>query len=332
MPEPKSENCPAAWAAAARRAMETEAAAILCAAGRLDGNFSRAVEVILAEGNKVVVTGMGKSGHVAQKIAATLCGTGTPAVFMHPAEALHGGVGVYSPKDPTVLISKSGTTGELLRLIPVLRGFESTLIGIVGNVSSPLARGVDIVLDGSVGREADPHSLAPTASAVVALALGDALAVALMQARDFTCEDFGRYHPAGQLGRNLLVKVSEAMHSGVEVAWARCDDSLKEVVVAMTRYPLGAACVIDGEGRLAGLITDGDLRRALKAHDDIRPLRACDIMTPDPVRIGPSASLHQALRVMEDRPSQISVLPVVDENGVCAGLIRLHDIYRGAVK
>jgi len=317
------------FVACGRAAMEAEAEAIAVAARRLDSQFSRAVELILQHGGKVVVTGIGKSGRVAQKLVATLSSTGTPAVFLHPAEAVHGDLGVYAPEDPTIMISKSGATAELLRLVGVLRDFRSPLIGILGNTSSPLASELDIVLDASVRAEADPHNLAPTSSAV-ALALGDALALAIMQGRRFTPEDFAVYHPAGQLGRNLELVVGAVMHGTADTAWAKPGDSLRAVVIAMTRHPLGAACVIDEEGRLAGLITDGDLRRALEKHDDIRQLCAAQIMTATPTRIGPDARLHEALRLMEDRPSQIYVLPVVDPaTGHCLGLLRLHDIYHG---
>jgi len=315
-----------------RAAMEAEADAIATAARRLDAQFSRAVELILQHPGKIVVTGIGKSGRVAEKLVATLSSTGTQAVFLHPAEAVHGDLGVYAPEDPTIMISKSGTTAELLRLVSVLRDFRSPLIGILGNTTSPLACAMDILLDASVRAEADPHNLAPTSSAAVALALGDALAVAVMQARRFTPEDFAVYHPAGQLGRNLELAVREVMHARDETAWAKPDDSLRSVVIAMTRHPLGGACIVDEAGRLAGLITDGDLRRALEKHDDIRQLSAADVMTAGPTVVGPETRLHEALRLMEDRPSQIYVLPVVDPaTRRCLGLLRLHDVYHGPV-
>jgi len=311
--------------------MEMEADAIACAARRLDGDFSRAVEMLRGHSGKVVVTGLGKSGLVARKLAATLCSTGTPAVFLHPVDALHGDVGIYAQGDPTILLSKSGTTLELLRLVPVLRDLGSTLIGIVGNFSSPLAREMDIVLDASVRAEADPFNLAPTTSTAVATALGDALALAVMQARNITPEDFAQRHPAGQLGRNLRRTVGEIMHRGDEVAWADPDDSVKSVIIAMNRHPLGAACVINQAGNLLGIVTDGDLRRALEKDDDIRHVRVNHVMTAAPVTIGPDATLREALRLMEDRPSQISVLPVVSSavpNARCLGLVRLHDLYQ----
>src|SRR5579871_2556067 len=237
------------WLETAQIAMEIEAEAIRVAGRRLNGNLSRAVDLILAHPGKLVVTGLGKSGHVARKIVATLCSTGTQAVFLHAAEASHGDLGIYAPGDPTLMISKSGTTTELRQLIPFLRELPSACIGILGNASSPLAAEMDVVLDGSVEREADPGNLAPTASATVALALGHALAVALMRARNFSPEEFGRFHPGGHLGRSLRMTVGEVLHGPGEVAWARPEDSLKQVVIEMSRRPLGAACVVDSEGK-----------------------------------------------------------------------------------
>ena len=318
------------WLALARAAIEIEAASLVRAAGRLDGQLIRAVELILSHPGKVVVTGIGKSGHIARKLVATLCSTGTSAVFLHPSEAIHGDLGIYAPGDPTLLFSNNGSSRELLSLVPLLREFRSPLIGILGSKTSPLAGQVDVLLDASVEREADPHNMAPTASAVTAMALGHALAIALMCARDFTPREFSRFHPGGQLGRNLLLQVREAMHAGEEVAMVAPEASLKEVIIAMTQRPMGGACVVSADGQLAGFLTDGDLRRALTTHDDIRALCAADAMTQSPVTIGPEATLGEALERMERRRSQISVLPVVDESGRALGLLRLHDIYLGA--
>jgi arabinose-5-phosphate isomerase len=324
MSDPKS-----AWLYAAREAMRIEAGAIAHAADRLDGALIRAVELILAHPGKIVVTGIGKSGHVARKVVATLCSTGTASVFLHPAEAVHGDLGIYTPGDPTILISRNGASAELQSLVPTLRHFRSPLIGILGSTASPLAQQVDVLLDGTVEREADPNNLAPTASAVTAIAIGHAIAIALMCARNFTPEEFGRFHPGGQLGRNLKLCVSAAMHTGDAVAFVAPESSLREVIIQMTRCALGAACVISPDGRLAGLITDGDLRRALTTHDDIRALTAADAMTASPITITPDATLGQALELMERRRSQISVLPVVNESGRALGLLRIHDIYLG---
>lgn len=318
------------WLAAARSAITIESAALAGAAERLNGDLIRAVDLILAHDGKVVVTGIGKSGHIARTIVATLCSTGTASVFLHPAEAVHGDLGIYTPGDPTIFISRNGSSTELLALVPLLHQFHSPLIGILGSAASPLAARLDVLLDASVEREADPNNLAPTASAVTALAIGHALAIALMCARNFTPEEFGRFHPGGQLGRNLRLSVRAAMHTGDEVAFVAPEAPLREVIIAMTHRPLGGACVAASDGRLLGFITDGDLRRALTNHDDIRGLRAADAMTRTPVTIGPDASLGEALERMERRPSQISVLPVVDAGGRALGLLRLHDIYLGS--
>ncbi|HEV3331851.1 MAG TPA: KpsF/GutQ family sugar-phosphate isomerase [Bryobacteraceae bacterium] len=319
------------WLAAARAAVDIEAASLTATASRLDGQLIRAVDLILSHPGKVMVTGIGKSGHVARMLAATFCSTGTAAVYLHPADAVHGDLGIYTPSDPTVLISRHGSSAELLALVPLLREFHSPLIGILGSVNSPLAARLDVLLDATVEREADPHNLAPTASSVAALALGHALAIALMCARNFTAEEFGRFHPGGQLGRNLRLSVRQVMHRCEEIAIVAPRASLKEVILAMTDRPWGAACVVTPTGTLAGLITDGDLRRALREHDDIRGLVAEEVMTQGPVSIDPGATLADALEKMERRPSQISVLPVVGDAGQALGLLRLHDIYQGAL-
>ncbi len=306
-----------------------EARAINDLAARVDETIVDAVQLILNHSGKIIVSGIGKSGHIAQKITATFCSTGTPAVYLHPSEALHGDLGIYAPGDPTVLISKSGSTHELLRLIPILRSLKSKIIAIVSNLDSPLARQVDIVLNACIKREADPLGLAPTASTMAAMAIGDALASGLMFARRFTEEDFAGFHPGGQLGRNLLLNVSDVMHPEHKVAKISPQTPFKNVIVAMTEFNLGAACVIDENRRLLGLITDGDLRRILLKYDDIRTLRAGEIMTQSPITIPPDAPLKDALQLMEDRPSQISVLPVVDPlANRWLGLVRVHDIYQ----
>jgi arabinose-5-phosphate isomerase len=319
---------PAAIITVGRAVLTSEARAMQAAATRLDGQFARVVALVCKSRGKVVVTGLGKSGHVANAIAATLCSLGTPAVYLHSAEAAHGDIGVVQKGDIVILVSKSGATPELVRLAAPLRAHGAKLVAWVGNLRSPLAGEADAVLDASVGREADPLGLAPTSSAVVALALGHALAAALAQARGFSAEDFARTHPSGQLGRNLLLHVADVMHGLKEIAVTTPDGSMRDVVVAMTRRPLGAACVVDKRGQLAGLVTDGDIRRALQQHEDIRPLKATDVMTRNPIRITPETLLGDALRIMEERPSQISVLPVVGAGDRCLGLLRLHDIYQ----
>ena len=311
----------------ARQVLQTEADALARTAERLDKHLVEAANLILKHPGKVVVSGMGKSGLIAQKIAATLCSTGTPAVYLHPAEALHGDLGIYQKGDPTLLLSKSGSTAELLHLLPMLRQFNSPIIAIVGQTESPLADKADIVLEGVVEREADPLALVPTTSTTLSLAIGDALACILMKARAFKPEDFARFHPGGQLGRNLLLRVCDVMRKRDEIALISPQTPLREIVIEMTRHAHGAACVLQ-QNRLVGLITDGDIRRALQTHEDIRGLSASDLMTKKPICVQPQAMLAEAIRIMEDRPSQISVLPVVDNTGKLAGLLRLHDAYQ----
>jgi arabinose-5-phosphate isomerase len=314
---------------AMREALAAEANAIQTAATRLGDNVLDAVKMIASHPGKLVLIGVGKSGHIAQKLAATFCSTGTPAVFLHATEAVHGDLGVYTPGDPTILISKSGTTIELLRLVPVLAEFRSPIIAILGNLSSPLAVRADVVLDARVDREADPFNLLPTCSSTVALALGDALAVAVMQARAFTDQHFARFHPAGQLGRFLGIRVEEVMHHGESVAWISPTASVREAIIAMTSRPLGAACVVDAACQLLGLVTDGDVRRALIDNCDIALTPVAQIMTKHPVTVSPHATLQQAASLMEERSSQLSVLPVVDtHHSRCMGLIRIHDVYQ----
>ena len=312
-----------------RRVLETEGKALLAASERMGEAFDQAVEIIASNAGKVVVLGLGKSGHVAKKIAATFCSTGTPAVFLHAGEALHGDLGIYKPGDVTIAISKGGSTSELVRLVPTLREFDSPIIGLLGNLNSPLGRLVDVVLDASVPEEADPLGIVPTTSSVIAMAMGDALASALMVKKDFQEKDFARFHPEGQLGRNLLLQVKDAMHRMREVAAVAPEDSLHDVVIRMTECPLGAACVLDDEQRLLGVICDGDIRRVLQKKDDIRGLVAKDVMAANPTCVTPEMTLGDAVRVMEDRPSQISVVPVWDASTrECLGLLRIHDVYQ----
>lgn len=295
---------------------------------KLDAQFDAAVHAILASTGKVVVCGIGKSGAVAQKITATLCSTGTPAVFLHAAEAAHGDLGVYANGDPVLVISKSGTTAEMLRLIPFFIESQSPVIAIVGNLNSPIARSATHVLDGTVDKEADSLNLAPTASTTVALAIGDALAVALMHARGFTEKDFARFHPGGQIGRNLMVRVEDVMHEYPLIAHVSEKSSFRELILAMTKFNLGAACVVDEDQRLTGLVTDGDVRRSLLRDADMSVLTVSGIMTRNPVKVSLHATLKEAVDLMENRTSQLSVLPVV-EGEICVGLIRIHDIYQG---
>lgn len=309
--------------------LECEAASINAAISRLGGEFPKAVRTIIEHKGKLLVCGVGKSGLVGQKIAATLSSTGTPAVFLHACDAVHGDLGVYEPGDPTVLISNSGATVECLRLMPILKKFDSPIIALVGNMDSPMARDADVVLDVSSSGEADPLGIVPTNSTTLALAVGDALACALMKARGFSKEDFAKFHPAGQLGRNLLLTVRDVMTKFSDCAVAKPENTVREVVMEMTRKPLGAACILeDGSRRLVGLITDGDIRRMLQKVDNLNSATCADIMTASPITVAGDASLGRAVDLMEKRKSKLSVLPVVDPDGNCEGLVRLHDIYQ----
>lgn len=312
-----------------RDAMRAEAAAIEMAAARLDASFTAAVDTILAAPRKLVICGIGKSGHIGAKLAATFSSSGTPSIFLHAAEAIHGDLGVYQPGDPTIVLSKSGSTAEVLRLMPLFRKFKSPVIAIVGNTESPIAAAADVVIDASVEKEADPLNLMPTSSSTVSLAIGDALAAALAKARNFTAEEFATFHPGGQLGRNLLMTVGEVMHPVDKVACAQAGETLREVVIRMTKSPFGAACIVSEAGILEGIITDGDIRRILSEDGDILAKKVGACMTRSPISAHGAMSLGEAVRIMEDRPSQISVLPVVDERGGrCVGLLRLHDVYQ----
>jgi arabinose-5-phosphate isomerase len=308
--------------------MQAEAAAIQIAAERLDGAFERALDLILESRSKLVICGIGKSGHIGTKLAATFSSCGIPSVFLHAAEAIHGDLGVYQPGDPTIVLSKSGSTAEVLRLMPMFKKLKSPVIAIVGNMDSPIAAAADVVLDGSVEREADPLNLMPTSSSTVSLAIGDALAAALVKARGFTKEEFASYHPGGQLGRNLLMTVGDVMHLADQVACAQAEETLREVVIRMTKFPFGAACIVDAANSLAGIITDGDIRRILSQEGDILNFKVGDCMTKSPISTQPNVPLGDAVRKMEDRSSQISVLPVLSEEGKLLGLLRLHDAYQ----
>ena len=308
--------------------LKTEANELLQAADRVSESIVDAAKLIDNHNGKVMICGLGKSGLIAQKIAATFCSVGRKAVFLHAVDALHGDLGIFEVGDPTIVISKSGSTEEIVRLIPILKEFESPLIGIVGNMNSSIIDDLDIVLDASVDNEADPLGIVPTSSTTLTLSIGDALAGVLMSVKGFNKNDFARYHPSGSLGKRLLLTVENIMQHISNVAVVNMTDKLRKVVIAMTEKPNGAAivkCKNDG----FGLITDGDLRRCLAEGEDIDLLDAQKIMTTDPVSISSNSSVDNALKLMEDRRSQISVLPVVsEENGECLGLIRLHDIYQ----
>ncbi len=317
------------------RVLKLEAQAILNCADRMStkeaaGKLEKAITFFqksLEQGGKIVVMGVGKSGKVGQKIAATLCSTGSLAIFLHPTEGLHGDLGVIRPNDSILALSYTGNTEELICLLPSLRKLGVPVIGIGGNTSSKLAEGSNVWLDAHVDSEACPHNLAPTTSTTLALALGDAIAVALMRVRGFDAQSFAEYHPGGSLGKRLNLKVADLMHKGSAVPTVGPKTQMEKVVVESTQKPLGAVLVVEGS-RLLGIITDGDIRRALEHREKFFQLTAAEVMTQNPVTIQSQMMANTALQLMEDRPSQISVIPVVNEAGCWEGLIRLHDLVR----
>ncbi len=321
--------------ARAREILEEERLAIELTLGGLDKRFDRAVELILRARGKVVVTGVGKSGLIGQKIVATLNATGTTAVFLHGGDAIHGDLGVLDRRDVVLALSYSGATIEILSNLPTIRRVGARLIALVGDAASPLAKAADVVLPVVIRREACRMNLAPTSSTIAMLALGDALALVLSEQRGFRPEDFALVHPGGQLGRRLLLRVRDVMHGGVENPTAYPETPIVEITDLLTRSRLGAVNILrDRRGaRLAGIITDGDIRRALSRREEFFSLRARDIMTPRPVTIQADLLASQALELMENRPTQISVLPVLDRRGRCVGLVRVHDLVQpGAPK
>ncbi len=314
--------------------MRAEACAIENAARRLsEDDAKQAIELLAACAGKVVLMGVGKSGVIAQKIAQTLTSTGCAAMFLHPSDALHGGLGVVASNDVCIALSNSGETEELVALLPSLNRRRTPLIAIVGNMNSTLARRSNVALDASVEREACPLDLAPTASTAVALAIGDALAMTLSDKRGWTQEDFAMNHPAGQLGKRLTLTVGDLMHAGASNPLIGENANWIEAVTAISRGGLGAVSVVDGQEKLVGIITDGDVRRAIEAKriNGGNELYSRDIMTVSPVTVAVETLAYDALRLMEDRASQISVLPVINEHGKSIGLIRVHDIVRNGL-
>jgi len=306
--------------------LESYSSQLLEVSKNIDQDILKAAELIINNSGKVVISGLGKSGLIGQKIVATLCSTGTRSVYMHAAEAIHGDLGIYNPGDPTILISKSGNTEELVKLIPILKEFKSPLIAIVGNVDSFIAKNSDIVLNGTVEKEIDPLGVVPTTSSLVALAIGDALASVLMVQRGFDKKDFARNHPGGELGKQLALKVKSVMHPVNEVAQINENDSISSCAKKMTDIPLGAALFLEND-ILKGIVTEGDLRKSIASTNDLSN-SILDFINNNPISINPSISILDAMKVMEDRHSQISCLPVIDSDGKCLGLVTLHDLYQ----
>jgi len=308
----------------ARRTIEIEHLAVLALLDRLDAQFEAACQLILDCKGRVVVTGMGKSGHIGRKIAATLASTGTPALFVHPGEASHGDLGMITDNDLVIMLSNSGTTAELLTLLPVLKRKGIPLVCLSGDRSSPLAQAAEVNLDASVAEEACPLGLAPTSSTTVALVLGDALAMALLEARGFTRDDFAVSHPGGRLGRRLLLKVCDIMHAGDSVPRVSVHTVLSDALLEITRKGFGLTTVVDETGSICGVFTDGDLRRAIDAGRDIKTTEIGSVMSKNYKFIVENALAAEAVRLMQD--SRVYALVVKDDQGGLSGMIKMHDL------
>lgn len=313
----------------AQRTIRLELDAVNDLLARINGDFVHACELLLACKGRVVVVGMGKSGHIGRKIAATLASTGTTAFFVHPAEASHGDMGMITRDDVVLALSNSGSTAEIVTLLPLIKRLGITLISMTGNPDSPLARAAAVNLDASVAQEACPLNLAPTSSTTVSLVLGDALAIALLEARGFTAEDFAFSHPGGALGRRLLLKVENIMHSGDGLPQVQRGTPLREALLEMTRKGLGMTVVRDHDGRLAGIFTDGDLRRALDRGVDVRSATIDELMTAGGKTARPDMLAAEALKIMED--NRISALVVIDAEQRAIGALNMHDLLRAGV-
>jgi arabinose-5-phosphate isomerase len=313
----------------ARNVLETEARAVTVLMDRIDDEFIRACEICLECQGRIVVIGMGKSGHIGSKIAATLASTGSPAFFVHPGEASHGDLGMITGPDVVLAISNSGETAELITILPMIKRLGVKLIGMTGKPASTLSKAADVNLDVSVAEEACPLNLAPTASTTATLALGDALAVALLEARGFTEEDFARSHPSGTLGRRLLLLVGDLMHSGDEIPRIEADKPLSEGLLEMSRKGLGMTTVFGDNNHLEGVFTDGDLRRAIDDSLDLRTTAMRDVMTPRGHTIAPELLAAEAVRMMQTH--KITSLLVIDETDELVGVLHIHDLLRAGV-
>ena len=313
----------------ARRVLEIEADAVRTLIDRIGENFLAALNLILASRGRVVVSGIGKSGHIARKIASTLASTGTPAYFVHAAEASHGDLGMIRPEDVFICISYSGESAELLEIVPLIKRQGAKLIALTGQAESTLAREADVHLDAGVTQEACPLNLAPTASTTAALAMGDALAVALLEARGFSEADFARSHPGGALGRRLLTHVADVMRRGDDVPAVSLDATLPEAILEITRKRLGMTAVLKNGGKVAGIFTDGDLRRTVEKIANLRAAKITEVMSPAPHLIRPQALAVEAVELMERH--KINQLLVVDDQGVLVGALNMHDLFRAKV-
>ncbi|MCY4044667.1 MAG: KpsF/GutQ family sugar-phosphate isomerase [Cellvibrionales bacterium] len=315
--------------ASAKNTLTTEASAIKALADTIDQSFVRACELMMSSEGRVIVTGMGKSGHVGTKIAATLASTGTPSFFVHPGEASHGDLGMITPKDVVLALSNSGTTAEVLTIVPLIKRMGAKLISMTGNPESPLALEAEVHLNVSVEREACPLDLAPTTSTTVALAMGDALAVAILDAKGFTAEDFAFSHPGGALGRRLLLRVFDLMSTGDDIPKVSEDSLTKEALMEMSSKGLGMTCVINIKGKLSGIFTDGDLRRCLDSDTNITSAPITSVMTRNGKTISQNILAAEALNIMED--AAITAIVIVDSNQMPIGVIHLHDLLKAGV-
>jgi arabinose-5-phosphate isomerase len=313
----------------ASQVLTLEAQAVEQLKSRIDDHFVHACDLMLCCQGRIVVLGIGKSGHIGGKIAATLASTGAPAFFVHPAEASHGDMGMITVQDVVLALSNSGETDEILTLLPLLKRLGVPLIALTGNPRSTLAKTAEVHIDVSVAQEACPLGLAPTSSTTATLAMGDALAVALLEARGFTAEDFARSHPGGRLGRRLLLLTDDVMHTGDQIPRSAPDDLLREALLEMSRKSLGTTVVVDEEDRVLGVFTDGDLRRALDRQVDVHTARVAEVMTHPCRTITPGALAAEALRMMQEY--RINALPVVNAAGKLAGVLNMHDLLRAGV-
>lgn len=315
-----------------KKVIKEEAEALLNLTSSIGEEYTKAVNLLYSCNGKIIVTGIGKSGIIGSKIAATLTSTGTPAFFMHATEGLHGDVGVMKPQDVIIAISNSGESEELIKLIPTIKRLGIPIIAITNNSRSQLAHYSDVVLELKVKEEADSLGLAPTTTTTATLAIGDALAVCLLKKKNFRPEDFAKLHPGGSLGRKLLLTVNDIMHKGEENPIINWRKKMKDAIIEITSKQLGVVNVVDDNGKLIGIITDGDLRRALEKYGgELFAKTVQEVMTKNPVSIESGKLGTEALHIMEDRPSQIMVLPIVDKNNRPIGLVRIHDLVKAGI-
>lgn len=324
-----TETSPKDLLALAAEVLDIESRAVNQLKSRLDGSFTAACQLCLDTDGRVVVTGMGKSGHIGGKIAATLASTGTPSFFMHPAEASHGDLGMITSSDTLLAVSYSGETQEIVTILPLVKRMGAKLISMTGKPGSTLATAADVHLDVSVSEEACPLNLAPTASTTATLAMGDAMAVALLKCRGFTAEDFALSHPSGRLGKRLLLRVEDVMHTGDRVPVVGGEVNLSDGLVEMTQKGLGMTAIVDSGGRLLGIFTDGDLRRALDTGKDVHKTDMNSVMHRDCITARPDMMAAEAVRILEE--NKITALLIVDDNEVLVGALNIHDLFRAGV-